>query len=195
MTDRRTFLTAALIAPVAIAAPAIASVSATQHPEWLALLAEERRLDVIFGQMVDLLEGVERRYLEVRTVLTENWQRQMDDRNGKPWKFIQDRPSHESDEERTTAGVADHNAFAARMREERECLGDKARQEVGMAEAEAKWHGACDAHMASFHAVITYPSRDPAIIAHKMRMILDRFGDTNGDLRPLLASIVGETRA
>ena len=198
-TSRRAVMRALIIAPSIIATPVVASaapglvcIPATQRPEWLALLAEERRLDAIFDQMVDLRNDAEERYIQARTVLTAAWQAEMDDMGGKPWKFVQARPGHEADAERTAAGIADYNAFGARMRDEEKGIREKARQEVGMADAEAKWSEACDAHMASFSAIIAFPSRDPDIIAHKMRMILDRYGAENDDMRPLLTSIVGE---
>lgn len=193
MTDRRHFLTAALIAPVVIAAPAIAApafvCSPVQDPAWLALLADERRLDAIFEQMVDLRNDAEERYVKAYDSLTEDWQREMDDKGGKPWKFIDARPAHEVGEERTIAGVADFNAFGPRMRDELCRLKEEARQAARLPEAEDRWLEACDAQMAAFNAVIAYPSRDPDIIAHKMRMLLDRFGDDNGDLSRMLASI------
>ncbi|QHD65760.1 hypothetical protein GS397_00860 [Sphingobium yanoikuyae] len=195
MTDRRAFLAGLTIAPAAIVIPAMAATPATQDPAWLALLAQERSAAAAFDQMVDLREEADDRFFDAKAAFMAKWQAEMDEKSGKIWKFIQARPADEGEDERATAGVRDHNAFNADMRAQLDGLDEALRREVGLPDVEDKWLTACDAHSASFRATIAFPSRDPDIIAHKMRMILDRCGDDNGDLRPLLTSIVGEAEA
>lgn len=192
MTDRRAFLAGLTLAPAAIVIPAMAATPAAQDPAWLSLLAEERRTAVIFDQMVDLREEADDRFYDAKAAFMAKWQAEMDDKSGKPWKFIQARPADEGEDERATAGVRDHNAFNANMRAQLDGLDEALGREVGLPDVENKWLTACDAHSASFRATIAFPSRDPDIIAHKMRMILARYGDDNGDIAPLLSSITGE---
>ena len=192
MTDRRAFLAGLTLAPAAIVIPAMAATPATQDPAWLSLLAEEQRTAVIFDQVVALREEADDRFYDARAAFMVKWQAEVDDKSGKPWKFIQARPADEGEDERATAGVRDHNAFNADMRAQLDGLDDALRREVGLPDVENKWLTACDAHSASFSAIIAYPSRDPDIIAHKMRMILGRYGDDSGDIAPLLSSITGE---
>jgi len=62
----------------------------------------------------------------------------------------------------------------------------------GCAETEIAQSDALDTMTEAMRAIIAFPSRDPDIIAHKLRLIIKEYGDDEGDLRPLLASIAGE---
>ncbi|GAY19717.1 hypothetical protein SFOMI_0237 [Sphingobium fuliginis] len=88
--------------------------------------------------------------------------------------------------------MQDHNAFCQRMRVERDALEAPLMTQSELPEAEAKCSAARRDHVAAIKAVIAYPSRDPDIIAHKLRFMIDQFGDEEGDLTPLLTSITGE---
>ena len=195
MTDRRAFLAGLTLAPAAIVVPAMAAAPATQDPAWLALLAKERSAAAAFDQMVDLREEADSRFFDAKAAFMAKWHAEMDEKNGKVWKFIQARPAHEDENERIEAGIRDHNAFAAGMRAQLAEIDGTLSQEAGLPDAEAKWDAACDAHTASVKAIVAYPSREADIIAHKLRLILDRYGDDNGDIAPLLSSITGEARA
>lgn len=192
MTDRRAFLAGLTLAPAAIVIPAMAATPATQDPAWLALLAKERNAAAVFDQMVDLREEADNRFFDAKAAFMAKWHAEMDDKNGKVWKFIQAQPAHEGEDARAIAGVRDHNAFTADMRAQLEGLDDALREQAGLPDAEAKWEAACDAHTASVKAIVAFPSREADIIAHKLRLILDRYGDDNGDIAPLLSSITGE---
>lgn len=195
MTDRRAFLAGLTLAPAAIVIPAMAASPATQDPAWLALLAKERSAAAAFDHMVDLREEADDRFFDAKAAFMAKWHAEMDEKNGKVWKFIQARPADEGDDERAMAGVRDHNAFTAEMRAQLDGLDDALREQAGLPDAEAKWEVACDAHNASVKAIVAYPSRDADIIAHKLRLILDHYSDDNGDIAPLLSSITGEVRS
>jgi len=62
----------------------------------------------------------------------------------------------------------------------------------GCAETEPAQSDALDRMTEAMQAIIAFPSRDPDIIAHKLRLLIDQFGDDEGDLHPLLNSITGE---
>ncbi len=194
MTNRRAFLAGLTLAPAAIVIPAMAATPATQDPAWLMLLAEERSAAAAFDQMVDLREEADSRFIDAKDAFMAKWQAEMDDKSGKVWKFIQARPAGEGGDERIMAGVRDHNAFNADMRAQLDGLDEAISREVGRPDVEAKWEAACDAHTASVKAIVAYPSRDTDIIVHKLRLILDRYGD-DGEIAPLLSSITGEDRA
>jgi hypothetical protein len=122
----------------------------------------------------------------------EGWQAEWDDKCGKPHKFIDARPDHEQGDERVAAGIIDYNAFLKVMESRRDSVTVGLSTEYGVAETEECYYVARDAHVASINALIAYPSRDPDIIAHKLRLMVEQFGDEEGDLRPLLNSITGE---
>ncbi|EZP72356.1 hypothetical protein BV96_01789 [Sphingomonas paucimobilis] len=65
----------------------------------------------------------------------------------------------------------------------------------GCAETEVAQGAALDAMTEAMRAIIAFPSRDPDIIAQKLRLIIKEYGDDNGDLTPLLCSITGEAQA
>ncbi|RYM11012.1 hypothetical protein [Sphingobium cupriresistens] len=199
-TSRRGAMRALAIIPAIIAAPAASAatglvcIPATQHADWLALLAEERRLSAAFDLMVDEQEEADDRFYAACEAAEKDWQRAWEART---WPGV-DRLEGQSDQEfenSVQVAVQRWNVEGEAARQQREAIRDLARQETGLAEVEGRYKAACDTHTAAIRAIIAYPSRDPDIIAQKLRVILDRFGDDSGDLRPLLASIVGEAQA
>lgn len=192
MTSRRTFITAAALAPVAIAAPAFAAIPASQHPDWLALLAEERRASDAFDAWIDIQDEAHSRYYEARNRAMEAWEQEWRARAGKPQPFIEARPPEEVGEDRVQAGIRDYNEFHQRMRAERDTIGERLPEKAALAAIDERYDELCDAHTGTIDAILSYPSRDPDIIAEKLRLIVKRHGDGNGSLAPLLASIVGE---
>ncbi|WP_293921834.1 hypothetical protein [Sphingobium sp. UBA5915] len=120
------------------------------------------------------------------------WQAEWDEKSGRPYIFIEARPESETGDERTEAGIRDYNAYHAIMRERRERIEEECRAKTGLHKFSDEYDAVCRAHTATIKAIVSYPSRDPEIIAHKLRMIIERDGDDNGELKFLLASIVGE---
>ena len=184
-------LPATLITPTAahaagdfVRAPCAASADA----EWLGLVAAERRASNAFDVEAGANENAYDRFYKARSVA----EAELDRDAGQPWRFIQARPAHEHGTARTEAGIRDYNADCQRRRTERATLDDRLRSEMDLDTVDEKYDAACDAHYAAVRAIIAHPSRDPDIIAHKLRLILEVGGDNNGDLRPLLASIAGE---
>ncbi|WP_333605970.1 hypothetical protein [Novosphingobium sp.] len=191
MTDRRTFLASFALAPIAIAAPAIAVSPAVRDHQWLALLAAERQTSDAFAMEADANEEAYDRFYDMRKAALEELERDA----GQPWRFIQARPTHEQGDARTEAGIRDYNADCERRRTEQATLDERLRLEMGLDGVDERYDVACDAHYDSVRAIIAYPSRDPDIIAHKLRLILNLGGVSSGDIRPLLASINGEAVA
>lgn len=197
-TSRRAVMRALAILPAAIVTPPAAHAavelicSPAANAGWGDLLARERRAAAAYDALADLEEAAYDRFYDARSAAVAQWQAEWDDKAGKPWKFIDARPVHEAKDTRVDAGVQDHNAFCERMRNERDALEAPLLQRSGLPEAEAQCSEARKAHVAAIQAVIAFPSRDPDIIAHKLRMLVDLYGDDNGDLTPLLTSISGE---
>jgi hypothetical protein len=184
-------LPAAIITPPA--AHAAVELVGASHPasadvEWLALLETERRASKAFELEVDKKETADDRFFAARAAA----EAELDRDAGQPWRFIKARPAHEQGDARTEAGIRDYNADCERRRTAKAALDDRLRAEMGMDEVDERYDAACDAHDAAVMAIIAHPSRDPGIIAHKLRLIVTEYGDTNGDLRPLLRSITGE---
>lgn len=191
MTSRRTFIAALATAPVAIAAPAIAAVPATQHPDWLALIADERRLHEAFNVMVDVQEEADDRYYAACEVAEREWQAAYDARRTLPAVDDIEGESADERENRIRTAIANWNAGNQAMRDQRDDLRAKVREQSGLADVEERYLAACSAHTKAIRAIVAYPSRDPDIIAHKLCLMMERYGDDSGELKPLLASIVG----
>ncbi|MFB0875345.1 MULTISPECIES: hypothetical protein [unclassified Sphingobium] len=189
MTSRRTFITAAALAPVAIAAPAVAAIPATQHPDWLALLAEERRLSAAFDLMALEQEQADDRFFAACEAAEADWQRRFDAHRRLPTIPDVEGESADELERRAQAAIRTWNAENQAMRDERETIRERLREQTGLADVEARYSAACSAHTASIRAIVAHPSRDPDIIAHKLRMIVKRQGDSSGSIAPVLASI------
>lgn len=197
-TSRRAVMRALAILPAAIVTPpaAHAAVELVCSPAgdagWSTLLAEERRTAAASLQAGIEADSAFSRYSKARKAFMEGWQAEWDEKCGKPHKFIDARPAHEQGDARVAAGIIDYNAFPKLMESRRDAVTAGLNTEYGVAETEERYYVAHDAHMASIKAMIAYPSRDPDIIAHKLRLLIDQFGDDEGDLRPLLNSITGE---
>ncbi len=196
-TSRRAVMRALAILPAAIVTPPAAHAAvdlvgapypASADVEWLVLLAAERRASQAFDLEADVNEAAYDRYFEARSAA----EAELDRDAGQPWRFIEARPAHERGDARTNAGIRDYNADCERRRTEKAALDDRLRAEMGMDGVDERYDAACDAHYDTVLAIIAHPSRDPDIIAHKLRLIVTRYGDTNGDLKPLLTSITGE---
>ena len=199
-TSRRAVMRALAILPAAIVTPpaAHAAIELVCSPAgdgaWAALLAEERRSAAAFDAILDEYNDAYDRLFEAKRVAKADWNRQWDEA-GKLWKFIDARPANEQGDERATAGVRDYNANLERLRQEREGIEQRVREQCGFDAVDERYSDACDAHTAAIKAIVAYPSRDPDIIAHKLRMLIDRYGDDDGDFAPLLSSITGEAAA
>lgn len=196
-TSRRDAMRSFAILPAILAAPSVASaaITATQHPDWLALLAEERRTSADFGHIGDVQDDAYGRFYDARAAAMEAWQADWDKKIGRPHLFIDARPGTEEWEERSSAGIRDYNAYHERMVAQREAIETNARRASGLIEIDKRYDALCDAHTAAIKAIVAYPSRDPDIIEFKLRMIINRYGDDNGEIAPLLASIAGEAVA
>lgn len=202
-SSRRAVMRALIVAPSIIATPAVAHAAtglicaptATQDPAWLVLLEDERHAATAYDIEVEAEDQAYGRFYAARDDAASKWQAAWDQEAGKPHLFIDARPAHETGDLRVSNGIADHNAFCARMRKERDALELPLLHESGLPAAQEKCTAARSAHIAAIQAIIAYPSRDPDIIAHKLRLLIDQFGDDEGDLAPLLASITGEAVA
>lgn len=192
MTSRRGFIASLAVAPVAIVAPAFATPAATQHPDWLSLLADERRTFAEFDHMCAVQEAADDRFFDAREMAERAWQRDFDAHRALPHVPPIEGESALSLEARVQDAIKKWNAENQRMRAEREALDGRLRVETGLVEVDQRHERACSAHMAAIRAILAYPSRDPDIIAHKLQMIIDHYGDDNGDYAVLLASIDGE---
>jgi hypothetical protein len=158
---------------------------------WIALLAEERRAAATFDQTCEEHNEAYDRLFAAESAAKADWNDQWLEA-GHLWKFVDARPAHEQGDERATAGVSDYNANLARLRQERDKIEARVRRETGFDAVDQRHDAACAAHSKAVKAIIAHPSRDPDIIAHKLRLLIERYGDDEGDLAPLLASIVGE---
>ncbi len=194
-SSRREVMRALIIAPSIIATPVasaatglVCTPTATQDPAWLALLEDERRLSVAFDIEANQNDKAYSSFFAARS----DAEAALDQGAGEPWRFIQARPAHEVGEVRTTAGIRDYNAHCERIRAIRDGMDDRLRSEMDLDSVDDRYDAASDAHYAAVCALIAFPSRDPDIIAHKLRMIVSYHGDANGDLTPLLTSITGE---
>ena len=199
-TSRREVMRALIVAPSIIATPAVASAAtglvctptATQDPAWLVLLDNERHAATVYDIEVEAEDQAYDRYYTASKAADAKWQAAWDEKAGKPHKFIDARPAHETGDLRVSNGIADHNAFCARMRKERDALEPPLLQESGLPAAQETCTAARSAHIAAIQAIVAYPSRDPDIIAHKLRLLIGQYGDDEGDMTPLLTSIIGE---
>ncbi|WP_122928441.1 MULTISPECIES: hypothetical protein [Sphingobium] len=194
MTDRRAFLAGLTLAPAAIVIPAMAAAPATQDPAWLALLAAERSASAHFTAVAAEHDDAHDLLFWTRNTLTDAWDKERSEASN-PGKFIDARPSSESQDERCAAGIRDFNANNARLRVEKAKIEERARQASGFADVDRLYEAASSRHRSAIAAVIAHPARDPDIIAAKLRLLIKEFGDETGDLGPLLSSITGEARA
>lgn len=174
MTDRRAFLTAALMAPVAIATPALAA-STAHDPHWKALLAEMARSNKAHDVASAGTDEAYDRYFAMRPKLRE----------------VRLRANGKDSDGNHLVDAAAYNAERRAAQEEFEQADVDARRISGYGEREIVQASSLDALTASIKAIIAYPSRDPDIIAFKLRLIVKEYGDDSGDLTPLLASIAG----
>ena len=197
-TSRRAVMRALAILPAALVTPpaAHAAVEMVRSPAgdagWAALLAEERWTAAASRQAGIIADEAFSRYSKARDAFMKDWQSEWDDKHGKPHKFIDARPAHEQGDVRVAAGIVDYNAFPRTMEARRDAATAALNDEHGVMETEDRYYLAHDAHVDAIQALIAYPSRDPDIIAHKLRLLIEQFGDEESDLRPLLNSITGE---
>lgn len=198
-SSRRQVMRALIIAPSLIATPVasaatgpVCTPTASQDPAWLALLEDERRTAAAAKQAGKAADDAFSRFSNARDAFMEGWQAEWDDKSGRPYKFIDARPAHEEGDCRINAGMIDYNAFHKLMKAKRDQTTAALNSQYRVAETEDVWGAAHDTHIAAIKAIIAYPSRDPDIIAHKLRLLIDQFGDDEGDLAPLLTSIAGE---
>ena len=198
-SSRRQVMRALIIAPSLIATPVASAATglvclptASQDPAWLALLKEEREAHSAYNIALEAEDQAYDRYFAASKAADAKWQAAWDEKAGKPHKFINARPAHETGDLRVNNGIADHNAFCARMRAERDTLEDSCGRESGLPAAKEECRAVAHRHGNAIRAVVAYPSRDPDIIAHKLRLLIDQFGDDEGDFAPLLTSITGE---
>ncbi|NML88795.1 hypothetical protein HHL26_06900 [Sphingobium sp. TB-6] len=198
-SSRREVMRALIIAPSLIATPVasaatglVCTPTTTQDPAWLALLEDERRTAAAAKQAGKAADDAFGRFSNARASFMEGWQAEWDDKHGKPYKFIDARPAHEEGDCRINAGMVDYNAFPKLMKAKRDQTTAALNSQYRVAETEEVWSVAHDTHIAAIKAIIAYPSRDPDIIAHKLRLLIDQFGDDEGDFAPLLTSITGE---
>ncbi|WP_157035892.1 hypothetical protein [Sphingobium chungbukense] len=166
--------------------------AASKDPAWLALLDDERRAAAVASQAAGAADEAFGHFAKARASFMEGWQAEWDDKFGRPHKFIDARPTHEEGDERVNAGIADYNAFPTMMKEKRNQTTAALNTQYGVQETEEVWSAAHDTRMGAIKAIIAYPSRDPDIIAHKLGLLIEHFGDEEGDLKPLLTSITGE---
>jgi len=197
-TSRRAVMRALAILPAAIVTQpaAHAAVELVSSPvsdgRWAKLLADERRAASAYDELVNAEDAAYDRFYSARDAADAKWQARWDEKAGKPYIFIDARPAHEQGDERATAGIHDHNAFCEAMRKERDAMEAPLLKQSWLTEAQAECSAARSAHIATIEAIVAYPSRDPDIIAHKLRLLIEQFGDVDGDLPRLLASITGE---
>jgi len=196
-TSRRAVMRALAILPAAIVTPptAHAAVELVCSPvsdgRWAKLLADERRAATAYDELANAEDAAYDRFYSARDAADAKWQARWDEKAGRPYIFIDARPAHEQGDERATAGIHDHNAFCEAMRKERDAMEAPLREQSGLAEAQADCSAARSAHIAAIEAIVAYPSRDPDIIAHKLQLLIEQFGDDDRNLRPLLSSIDG----
>ncbi|MCB4858403.1 MULTISPECIES: hypothetical protein [unclassified Sphingobium] len=190
---------ALIIAPSLIATPVasaatglVCTPTTTQDPAWLGLLDDEREASSAYNMALEAEDQAYDRYFAASKAAEAKWQAAWDEKAGKPHEFIDARPAHETGDLRVTNGIADHNAFCARMRAERDTLEESCDRESGLPAAKEECRAAGQRQGAAIRAIVAYPSRDPDIIAHKLRLLIGEYGDDEGDLTPLLTSIVGE---
>ncbi|MCC4252242.1 hypothetical protein LL251_07380 [Sphingobium naphthae] len=192
MTSRRAFIAGLAAAPVTIAAPALAAIPAAQHPDWLALLANEQRAEAAFNLLIDEQEQTLRRFFAACRAAEKAWQRAYDAHRSLPHVPQIEGESAAAFDARVQEAIGKWNAENRAMRDDRDGLEARLRVETGLAEVEQRYKTACSAHVAAVKAIIAYPSRDPDIIAHKLRLMLDQYGDDSDGCMSLLASITGE---
>lgn len=192
MTSRRSFIAGLAVAPVAIAAPALAAIPAAQHPDWLALLANAQQAEAAFNLVIDEQEQALRRFFAACRAAELEWQRAYDAHSRLPHVPQVEGESPAAFEARVQEAIGKWNAENRAMRDDRDGLEARLRVETGLAEVEQRYETAGSAHVAAVKAIIAYPSRDPDIIAHKLRLMLDQYGDDSDGCMSLLASITGE---
>ncbi|MCC4251215.1 hypothetical protein LL251_02140 [Sphingobium naphthae] len=192
MTSRRSFIAGLAVAPVAIVAPAVAALPAAQHPDWLALLANEQQAEAAFSLLTVEQEQADSRFFDACRAAEQAWQRAYDAHSRLPHVPLVEGESPAALEARVQQAIGKWNAENRAMRDDRDGLEARLRVETGLAEVEQRCETALSTYVAAVKAIIAYPSRDPDIIAHKLRLMLDQYGDDSDGCMSLLASITGE---
>ena len=196
-TSRRGVMRALTVLPSIFATTAIANAAtglaciptASQDPSWLALIDQERQTSLAYNVALEAEDQAYDRYFAAKEAADAKWQAEWDGKAGKPHIFIDARPAHEAGDLRVNNGIVDHNAFCSRMQAKRKTLEASCDQESGFPAAKENCLAAGERHDAAIRAVIAYPSRDPDIIAHKLRLLIGEYGDEESRLASLLASI------
>ena len=183
-TSRRDVMRALAIIPSIIATPIAASAAtglvctpASDNGRWAAVLADFEQAQKAHSCAFNVHSEAEGRYyaalpLEPRKV------------------YLHPTSTNERGEIFFDADAYNADVRAARAEFEQAKI--DAYDASGCAETEAAQSDALDTMIEAMRAIITFPSRDPDIIADKLRLIIKEYGDDNGDLAALLTSITGE---
>ena len=197
-TSRRAVMRALAILPAAIVAPpaAHAAVELVCSPAgdaaWSTLITDEQRARETFEAGMEAQDLVYGRYHDALKAAEDDWHDRFSARRFPAVPIVASETEVER-EARVEAAVQDWNAEGQTFRDQRDSIKPRLREQFDIDKVDQDYSEKADRHNAAIRAIIAYPSRSPEIIAHKLKLVLQQWGDWDGILSPLLASIEGRS--